>query len=224
MNSRFACALAGATVALMIGSVAQASTVVWTQWTSNTAGAMGAVTVSYSGEQSGLIFPGSGSFLGYDPITSFTGGPVGNVPTDGNGAIKLIGGGGAQAVTNTVTFSQALLNPVFLIWSLGQGGIPTSFNFQNNPTISVVAGGPTNQYGGSALTLATPNVVGVEGNGVLQFQGLVQSISWTNPVAEDYYAFTVGNVVPEPGTWALMIGGFGMAGAALRRRRAMLAA
>jgi hypothetical protein len=27
------------------------------------------------------------------------------------------------------------------------------------------------------------------------------------------------NAVPEPATWALMIGGFGMAGVALRRRR-----
>jgi len=30
-------------------------------------------------------------------------------------------------------------------------------------------------------------------------------------------------VVPEPGTWALMIGGFGMAGAMIRRRRAIAA-
>jgi type VI secretion system secreted protein VgrG len=28
-----------------------------------------------------------------------------------------------------------------------------------------------------------------------------------------------GGVVPEPSTWALMLGGFGLAGAALRRRR-----
>ncbi len=35
----------------------------------------------------------------------------------------------------------------------------------------------------------------------------------------DHITITAGNVVPEPATWALMIGGFGMAGAMLRRRR-----
>jgi hypothetical protein len=34
---------------------------------------------------------------------------------------------------------------------------------------------------------------------------------------------TPTTAVPEPATWALMIGGFGMAGAALRRRRALTA-
>lgn len=36
--------------------------------------------------------------------------------------------------------------------------------------------------------------------------------------------YTLGGAVPEPTTWALMIGGFGLAGAALRRRRTAIAA
>lgn len=36
--------------------------------------------------------------------------------------------------------------------------------------------------------------------------------------------FTIGGGVPEPASWALMIGGFALAGAALRRRRAVVAA
>jgi len=218
MNLRVACAVAGATIALLAGSAAQAH-VVWTQWATNFAGSAGSVGVTYTGEASGLIFPGGGSFQGYIPNSSFTGGPVTNVPTDANGAIKLLGGGGDDAVTDTVTFSQALLNPVFLIWSLGQGGLPTSFVFQGSPSISVVAGGPTSQYGGGPLQLISPTAVGVEGNGVLQFHGSVTSIAWTNPSREDYYAFTVGNVVPEPSTWALMLVGFGGLGAMLRQRR-----
>jgi hypothetical protein len=39
-------------------------------------------------------------------------------------------------------------------------------------------------------------------------------------VAADYLHTAVNGAVPEPGTWALMIGGFGLAGSALRRRRA----
>ncbi|MBN8832151.1 MAG: PEP-CTERM sorting domain-containing protein [Sphingomonadales bacterium] len=34
-----------------------------------------------------------------------------------------------------------------------------------------------------------------------------------------FYTFTPANAVPEPATWAMMIGGFGLAGAAMRRRK-----
>jgi hypothetical protein len=37
-------------------------------------------------------------------------------------------------------------------------------------------------------------------------------------------ASNIGSVVPEPASWALMIAGFGLTGAALRRRRAIVAA
>ncbi len=37
------------------------------------------------------------------------------------------------------------------------------------------------------------------------------------------FTLTIGGGVPEPATWALMIGGFGAAGVALRRRQAVAA-
>lgn len=41
-----------------------------------------------------------------------------------------------------------------------------------------------------------------------------------NPVGQNF-AFRLAAGVPEPANWALMIGGFGMAGAAMRRRRSV---
>ncbi|MBS0334781.1 MAG: PEPxxWA-CTERM sorting domain-containing protein, partial [Proteobacteria bacterium] len=38
------------------------------------------------------------------------------------------------------------------------------------------------------------------------------------------FASAPGGAAPEPATWALTIAGFGLAGAALRRRRAVAAA
>jgi hypothetical protein len=47
---------------------------------------------------------------------------------------------------------------------------------------------------------------------------------WAFDVLNVGSAVQVDNGVPEPGTWALMITGFGLAGALLRRRRHTFAA
>lgn len=54
------------------------------------------------------------------------------------------------------------------------------------------------------------------------FRGALDNISLTVDGQTTSYNFEVA-VVPEPGTWALLIAGFGSAGAMLRRRRSALA-
>ena len=56
--------------------------------------------------------------------------------------------------------------------------------------------------------------MGLKGTGYAIYSGLAETARTTQ-------GFVIG--VPEPSTWALMIGGFGMIGAALRRRRAAVA-
>jgi PEP-CTERM motif len=94
------------------------------------------------------------------------------------------------------------------------------FNF--NTSFAIESGGPSAEYGGTSITSVGNTVFGVEGNGVIQFNGAVTSISWTNPVFENWYGFTLGvpvAAVPEPETYALMLAGLAALGAVTRRRR-----
>jgi len=85
--------------------------------------------------------------------------------------------------------------------------------------------GPTGTCTGNGNGVTNGNT----GNGTLTltFNGLVNDITLSDFVDRyqgfDYQgiqsAIGVSTGVPEPGTWAIMILGFGMAGAAMRRRR-----
>jgi hypothetical protein len=188
----------------------------WTTW-SNVSGntitgtTSGGVGVTYTGDFLNLV----ANYPSWTPSTSYTGGTIGDAPPQSGGIIQLQGG---NRDVNTITFSQALLNPVIAIWSLGQGGDTAQFDF-NAPFI-IEAGGPSAEYGGGSITDGGGNIVdGAEGNGVIQFQGTFTSISFTNPAPEYWYGFTVGNDiggVPEPATWAMFLLGFGAIGWSLR--------
>lgn len=41
---------------------------------------------------------------------------------------------------------------------------------------------------------------------------------------ERFFQFVIGPPIPEPGTWAMMIAGFGLVGVAARQRRRLSAA
>jgi len=125
---------------------------------------------------------------------------------------------------DTITFSAPVLNPILAIWSLGQGGVTARFSFTAAEPFTIEGGGATNQFGGSTIFVggACPAnaVCGIEGNGVLQFNGTFSSITWTNPVGEEFYAFTIGvtgGSVPEPATLSLL--GLGLAGLGFSRRK-----
>jgi hypothetical protein len=215
---------AGLSALILAGSasVASAAPVTWTTWDSTSSGTAGPIGVTYSGPAAQLVT----NYPSYTPTTTFADGSiVDNGPTSANGILRILGG---NTSTQTLTFSQAVVNPVFAIWSLGQPSIDASFVFGQTPTF--VSGGSNDQYGGSAINVVGNTVDGREGNGTVIFYGTFTSLTWTNPVFEDWYGFDVGfqsvAAVPEPATWGMMILGFvGVAFMAYRRRNsAVLAA
>jgi len=202
---------------------AVADTVDWAQWSNPVPGPAGSasavfattgISANYSGELQQFV-PNYPTYL---PPGTFNGGNVDNAPAQADGIIRIFGG--PNGGTNTITFSEAVLNPVLAIWSLGQGGINAQFAFDQPFTIE--SGGPSAEYGGPSITAVGNTVFGNEGNGTIQFTGLLTSISWTNPVFENWYGFTVGTpvaAIPEPETYALMLAGLAAMGAVARRRR-----
>jgi hypothetical protein len=98
------------------------------------------------------------------------------------------------------------------IWSLGSPGTPAEYIFNSAEPFVILAGGPDAQFGGGSITDTATNagcgaytVCGEEGNGVIEFLGTFDEISYTTPDSEDYYAFTVGEgVTPEPETLSLL--------------------
>lgn len=215
--------LVGAICLAIASGAAHASVIDWTTWgapgVNTVAGTSGSIGVTYTGEIQSIDH----TIVYQTPAGTFNGGNVGNAPPDGISTIQLFGGN--PNLVDTITFSTPVLNPVFAIWSLGQTGIDASFNFIGSPTFTIQSGGPSAQYSGISITQNGSTVSGIEGNGTIQFQGTFTSISWTNPVFENWYGFQVGTVaaVPEPSTWAMMLLGFvGVGLLAYRRRGATL--
>jgi len=218
-----ASAAAFALCALIGVPSAHADTIAWATWTGDApgnpgsaTGTIGSINVNYAGQTDALLI----NYPSWAPSSSYTGGDVGNAPPQANNAVKLEGGSG---ITETITFSSPIVNPVMAIWSLGQSNDPTYFDFSSGQTFNIVAGGPSAEYGGGTITRSGQNVQGVEGNGVIEFDGTFSSITFTTPSFENYYAFTVGedvnktSVTPEPGSLALLGTGL-VALAGLRRR------
>jgi hypothetical protein len=172
-----------------------------------------------------------------DAISPYTSAAVDNSPT-GTDIIAL-----RYAGSQTLTFSQAIANPVFAFVSLNGNG----YAFQDQDfNILSVGGEDGNDCGywgcggvtktvideGNGHTLYELNSSGVGGSephGVIQFTGSFDSLTWSSSTDEYWNGFTVGvqgtaaevfppsNGVPEPGLAALT--GLGLLGLVASRRR-----
>ncbi len=145
-------------------------------------------------------------------------------PTAGGGSVDLDGSYQAGGVSQGLT--------------LGAGSYKLSFYLSGNPdsspglkTVQVAVGSAFqnfsydtstagNSHGDMRYVLETLNFTAT-GPTTLQFTSVDDPNSAFGPVIG---GVSVSGAVPEPATWALMLGGFGLAGATLRRRRVALAA
>jgi hypothetical protein len=150
------------------------------------------VNVSYAGEVfSQTELNGTGTDY-YTPVSTYTNAAVPNPPV--SGMVTVVGGG---ATVDTVTFSQAVTNPVMAFVSVGSPGVNIDYDF--NSTFKILSTGPGWWGYDGPLTQSGSLLKGEESDGVIQFSGVYSSISWTVSAGDTYYSgFTFG-VTNEPG-------------------------
>jgi hypothetical protein len=213
--------LAAAACGLAVSS-ASAATVAWADWTninSTTAtGTIGGVGVTVTGgiALGGRSQTGCGTNYWTQPNAgnaAYTDGIVGNGPT----ACEQVGLIGPTTVT--VAFATAIDDLVMAIVSVGQVGVPVTYSFSQAFTldsegVGYWGGGQAGAYVANSSTSFT----GREFHGVLRFDNPVTSLTFVVNPGEDWHAFTFGNVVPEPGSIALVLTALLAAGSLSRRR------
>ena len=177
----------------------------WTNWTSANTGPAGSVTgtislnngtiieVRYSGD---VTFAQLGSGTNYwiektpPPYTGNT--IVDNSPTASE-VIAL----SRSSITNTLTFTPAVTDPIIAIVSLGRPTIEVSYSFNTSFTLLSEGEG---YWGKDAdgVQIEGNTLKGEEFHGVIQFIGTISSISWVSSPVEYWHGFTVGVAKTAP--------------------------
>jgi hypothetical protein len=208
-------------ICLAAVGVSSAAPITWTDWTSATStSATGTlavdstnVTVGFTGDLNPAAQTSGGTnFWSVNPSIYTAAGIVDNGPPDSD-IIRLTGGTGTG--TQTLAFSQPVVDPVMAILSLGQSSVVVTYDFDApfnvlNSGAGFFGGAST----GSLFEDPGDALRGVEGHGIIQFSGTFSSISWTVPTGEFWHGFQVGVAgvgngeppppLPEPNGIALL--------------------
>jgi hypothetical protein len=204
--------------------------VVWTDWVAGVEGPNGSATgtLLVNGTTVGVSYVGEIAFIQTDanatnywqPDEPYKSATVPNAPPPGD-IIAL-----SLATSKTITFSQAITNPLFAVVSLNGNGYRFDRDFQilsfgegfwgNGTLTKADAGAGFFQLNGSG-----------EPHGVIEFQGTFSSITWTSLTDEYWNGFTIGVRglaptavdAPEPSALALLLPALPIVGMVARKRR-----
>lgn len=213
----------------IFSSSSYAATISWVDWEYNTdspgfSGVVDGVDVSFAGNYYDFHYPVSGGSSNFwiHPASvqagTYTAPPaVDNAPSDSDVIVMR------ETGMRTITFSQAVVNPVMALVSVGRSTIPVQYQFDTDFTILNVGPGTFDPSGNGSLTQLSSNILeGIEGHGLIQFIGTYSSISWNVDVYEDFHAIQIGvesAVVPVPATvWLFGSGLIGLVGIAGRKK------
>jgi hypothetical protein len=249
MRHQFMSSVLAATLAIASAG-ASAAPIFWTDWTGGntaTSGFQGqgtittttvSINVTYTNPQ-GIGFYNTGGGTDYwvggaGSTSPYTSTAVDNRPTDTD--IIALQYQGNQ----TLTFSQAIANPVFAFVSLNGNGYAFDRDF-DLLSLGGVDGNACGYWGcGGATKVVVDlgggvfeyqlNSTGGEPHGALQFKGAFSSVTWRSTSNEYWNGFTVGvqgsadevfppDQVPEPASLALLALGLLAFGAARKGRR-----
>lgn len=179
----------------------------YVDWTSATVGNAGSasgtldgITVSYSGDVAAATQLGPGGINYWTPSAPYISGTVTNAP--GTTDIVTLD---SASTGNTVTFSQAVTNPIMHLVSIGRTSLPVSYTFSVDFDILSYGTGYWGGGGATSFVKSGSVLTGREGHGTIMLKGTFTSFSFDVSPAEYWHGFTIGlpQAVPEPFTMAL---------------------